>query len=182
VDRAGAADQPGDMTTTFLRGPLYCAALLPLSVVSLGAALTGRARSAARWWLRLGGSSDQPRSGTLVVAGHAVVSFLLGATALVPFGLILAFIARGMFYGLVDQGPYDNSWGGPTRGGAWLVHFLVALPIAGAAVVLLAGIAALHGRLSTVLAGRRPAAWVLVVALVAPLPAVAFFIAWLHQI
>jgi hypothetical protein len=168
--------------TTILRGPLYCAALLPLSVASLIAALLGRARSAARWWLRLGGSSEQPGSGTVVVAGHAVLSFLLGATALVPFGLILAFIFRGVCYGLVDNGPYDTSWGGPSRGGAWLAHFLIALPIAAVAVLLLALIAALHGRLSTVLTGRRPAGWVLIVALLVPLPAVAFFIAWLHQI
>jgi hypothetical protein len=168
--------------TTLLRGPLYCAAMLPLSVASLGATLTGRARSAARWWLRLGRSNEQPRSGPLVVAGHAVLSFLLGVTALVPFGLILAFIFRGVCYGLVDHGPYDNSWGGPSRAGAWLAHFLISLPIAGVAVLLLVGIAVLHGRLSMVLAGRRPAAWVLVVALLAPLPAVAFFFAWLQQI
>lgn len=163
---------------TFLRGSLYCARLLPLSLAALVAALVGRAHSAARWW-----RVEQPgRAGVLGTVGHAVLGLLLGAAALVPFGLILAFIFRGVFYGLVDHGPYDNSWGGPSRAGAWLVHFLIALPIAGVAVLLLAGIAALHRRLSPLLMGRRPAGWVLVTAVVVPVPAVVFFIAWLHQI
>ncbi|RSM51120.1 hypothetical protein DMB66_42885 [Actinoplanes sp. ATCC 53533] len=117
-----------------------------------------------------------------MVAGHAVLSLVLGAVALIPFGVLLAFVFRGVFYGLVDHGPYDNSWGGPSRAGAWLAHFLIGLPMAVAALLLLAGIAALHARLTTMLTGRRPAPWVLAVALVLPVPAVALFIAWLHQI
>jgi len=162
---------------------LYCAALLPLAAASLVAVLIGRARAAAGWWLRLLGTADDPgRPGIIVVAGHAVLSLLLGATALVPFGVLLAFVFRGVFYGLVDHGPYDNSWGGPSRAGAWAAHFLISLPMAAAALLMLAGIATLHGRLSVMLTGRRPAPWVLAVALVLPLPAVVLFIAWLHQI
>jgi hypothetical protein len=166
---------------------LYCAALLPLAVAALVAVPVGRARTAAGWWLRLrarllGTTEQRGRPGALVVAGHAVLSLLLGVVALVPFGILLAFVFRGVFYGLVDHGPYDTSWGGPTRAGAWVAHFLVGLPMAAAAVLLLAGIALLHGRLSALLAGRRPAPWVLAVAVLLPLPAVAFFIAWLHQI
>lgn len=166
---------------------LYCAALLPLAAASLFAVPVGRARAAAGWWLRLRGwllgAEEAPgRPGVFVVAGHAVLSLLLGATALVPFGVLLAFVFRGVFYGLVDHGPYDNSWGGPSRAGAWFAHFLVSLPMAAAAVLLLAGIAALHGRLTAMLAGRRPGPWMLTVALVLPLPAVVLFIAWLHQI
>jgi len=158
-----------------------------MAALSLFAVLVGRARVAAGWWLRLRarllGTTEAPgRPGVFVVAGHAVLSLLLGATALVPFGVLLAVVSRGVFYGLVDHGPYDRSWGGPSRAGAWFVHFLVGLPMAAAAVLLLAGIAALHGRLTTMLAGRRPGAWVLAVALVLPLPVVVLFIAWLHQI
>jgi hypothetical protein len=166
---------------------LYCAALLPLAASALIAALIGRARTAAGWWLRLrarllGRAEPCGRPRASVVAGHAVLSLLLGVVALVPFGVLLAFVFRGILYGLVDPGPYDDSWGGPGRAGAWLAHFLVGVPMAAAALLLLAGIAALHDRVTTVLAGHRPAPWVLTVALLLPLPAVAFFIAWLHQI
>ena len=176
------------MLTSLGRRSLYCAALLPLACLSLAAVLAGRARAAAGWWLRLrarllGTAASPPaRPGALVVAGHAVPSLLLGATALVPFGVLLAFVFRGVFYGLVDHGPYDTSWGGPTRAGAWVAHVLIGLPMAAAALLLLTGIATLHGRLTTMLTGRRPAPWVLIVTLVLTLAAVAFFIAWLHQI
>ncbi|GAA3345168.1 hypothetical protein GCM10020358_51190 [Amorphoplanes nipponensis] len=171
------------------------AALLPLAVAALLAVPLGRARAAAGWWLRLrsrllgplppggAGVAGRPgRAGGLVVAGHAVLSLLLGAVALLPFGALLAFVFRGVCYGLVDPGPYDTSWGGPSRAGAWAAHFLVGLPMAAVALLLLAGLAALHGRLSGVLAGQRPARWVFAVALTVPLPAVALFVAWLHQI
>lgn len=134
-----------------------------------------------RAWL-LGAPEAPDRPGVLLVAGHAVLSVVLGVVALIPFGVLLAFVFRGVFYGLVDHGPYNNSWGGPSRAGAWLAHFLIGLPMAAAALLVLAGIAALHARLTTMLTGRRPAPWVLAVALVLPLPAVVLFIAWLHQI
>jgi hypothetical protein len=133
--------------------------------------------------LRLLGVTEPPgRPGLVAVVGHAVLSLLLGLIALIPFGMLAAFVARGVFYGLVDHGPYTNSWGGPSRAGAWVVHFLVGVPMALVALLALVGIAALHSRSTTMLAGRRPAAWVLATAVVLPLPAVALFVAWLHQI
>jgi hypothetical protein len=166
---------------------LYCAVLLPLAVAALVATLVGQGRTAAGWWFRLrawslGQAPQSGRPGPLVVAGHAVLSLVLGAVALVPFGVLAAFVFRGVFYGLVDPGPYDTSWGGPTRAGAWVAHFLISLPLAAAAVLLLAGLAAVHGRLTAGLAGRRPPWWALTVALLLPLPTVALFISWLHQI
>ena len=79
--------------------------------------------------------------------------------------MILAFLFRGVLYGLVDHGPDDNSWGGPTRTGGWLVHFLISAP---ASLLLLAALAAVHQRLN------QPR--------FIPLPSAAFFVAWLHQI
>ncbi len=147
----------------------------------------GRARAAAGWWLRLrarlfGTPEVAGRPGALVVAGHAVLSLSLGATALVPFGMLLAFVFRGVLYGLVDPGPYDHSWGGPSRAGAWVAHLVIGAPMAGASVLLLAGVAALHGRLTSMLTGRRPEPWVLVGTLTLTLAAVAFLLAWLRQI
>ncbi|MFI7544943.1 hypothetical protein [Actinoplanes sp. NPDC049599] len=168
---------------------VYCVALLPLALGSLLAVFAGRSPVAVRWWSRLrsgllGGTAPAPvpPPGPLVVAGHALLTVLLGLTALIPLGLILAFVVRGVCYGLVDPGPYDHSWGGPSRAGAWAAHFLIGLPIAVVALLLLAGLAAVHDRLSGLLAGRRPARWVLPVSLTAPLPAVLFFVAWLHQL
>jgi hypothetical protein len=54
--------------------------------------------------------------------------------------------------------------------------------MAAASLMVLAGIAALHDRLTAALAGHRLAPWVLAVTLLLSLAAVAFFIAWLRQI
>lgn len=162
---------------------LHCAALLPMSVAALIATLTGQSRAAAGWWLRLRGRPEPlERSGALLVGGHAVLSLVLGAVALVPFGVLAAFVFRGVFYGWVDPGPYDTSWGGPTRAGAWTAHFLIGLLLAAVAVLVLAGLSVVHDRLTGVFTRRRPPWWALTVALLLPLPTVALFIGWLHQI
>lgn len=162
---------------------LHCAALLPMAVAGLIATSAGRSRSAAGWWLRLRGRPEPlRRSGALVVAGHTVLSLVLGAVALVPFGVLAAFVFRGVLYGWVDPGPYDTAWGGPTRAGAWAAHFLIGLPMAAVAVLLLAGLSAVHDRLTGIFTGQRPPWWALTVALLVPLPAVALFIGWSHQI
>jgi len=54
--------------------------------------------------------------------------------------------------------------------------------MAAVAGLALIGIAAIHQRLTTALADRRPAWWLIPAALAVPVPAVALFIAWLHQI
>jgi hypothetical protein len=126
--------------------------------------------------------SERRRLRTAAVMGHAVISALLGVVAILPLGVLVLVVLRGMFYGLVDPGPYDTSWGGPTRAGAWTAHFLIGLPMAAAAVLVLIGIAAVHARLTrSLLTGRRPG-WALPVALLVPVPAALFFVAWLHQI
>jgi hypothetical protein len=171
------------------RSILYCAVLIPVALGAVVAALAGRPETATRWWSRLrtalrrapaGPATRPPRA--LAVAGHATLSLMLGVTALIPLSIFVVFVARGVFYGLVDHGPYDTSWGGPTRTGAWLVHFLVGIPLLGAAVLALLGIAALHQRLTAALTGTRPATRLIVLALAIQVPAVALFIAWLHQI
>ena len=44
------------------------------------------------------------------------------------WGLVTLLVARGLFYGLIDDGPYDTSWGGPTLAGAWAAHALISVP------------------------------------------------------
>jgi hypothetical protein len=127
---------------------------------------------------------DEPECMTKSVKmlGYAVLSTLLAASALIPLGIEVLFVLRGVFYGLVDHGPYDHSWGGPTRTGAWVAHFLISLPIAAAGLAALIGIVAVHKRLTLTLNGRYSRRWPIVAALLIPIPAVLFFIAWLHQI
>ncbi|MET0493180.1 MAG: hypothetical protein ABW000_08630 [Actinoplanes sp.] len=166
------------------RSLAHCAALIPLAAWALLTVLGGRSSSAVTTWFRLlrrtvpGSSSPGPAA----VVGHAVLSLLLGLAALVPLGIEVLFVLRGIFYGLVDPGPYDTSWGGPSRAGAWAAHFLLALPMAAAALLVLVGIAAVHRRLTEGLAGGGRAPWVIPVAVAIPLPAAVFFVAWLHQI
>jgi hypothetical protein len=171
------------------RGSAYCLMLLPAAAIALTAVVAGRAGTAAGWWLKLrerilGASPQRPirrvRGGA--VLGHALLSALLGVAALVPLGVELLMLLRGLLYGLVDRGPYDHSWGGPSLAGAWLAHFAVGVPFTVVAALALVGLAAVHQRLTAALAGQRRAPWLVPVALLAPLPAVVFFIAWLHQI
>jgi hypothetical protein len=161
------------------RSLAYCALLIPRSVSALIAALCGRTDRAVARWPHPGATA---RPGLVPVVGHALTSLLLGAVALLPLGVELLFVLRGVLYGLVDPGPYDHSWGGPSRGGAWAAHFLIGLPLAAAGLLVLIGVAAVHRRLTPVLAGRRPAPWVIPVALAIPVPAAVLFVAWLHQI
>jgi hypothetical protein len=103
---------------------LYCAALLPVAASALIAVPIGKARTAAGWWLalraRLLGRAEPPgRPRVRMVAGHAVLSLLLGFVALVPFGVLLAFVFRGVLYGLVDPGrttPPGAGRAGPAPG------------------------------------------------------------------
>ncbi|HEX5594664.1 MAG TPA: hypothetical protein VFX61_01375 [Micromonosporaceae bacterium] len=171
------------------RGSAYCLAILPLSLVAVAAALLGRAGTAAGWWSRMRervlGVPSLPPIGRVTAAallGHALLSMLLGVAALVPLGIELLMVLRGLLYGLVDRGPYDHSWGGPSMAGAWLAHFAVGIPFTVVAALALIGIAAVHQRLTTALAGQPRAPWLVPVALMTPLPAIAFFLAWLHQI
>ncbi|MFG2811839.1 hypothetical protein [Streptomyces sp. NPDC048410] len=149
------------VASDIVRGAL----LLPTSVFRSGAAITSR------------------RPGRTRALLHSVLGIPLGVLALVPVGLEVLFIARGVLYGLVDRGPYDHSWGGPTLAGAWVVHILVALPVAIAALGLLWCIAYLHDRLEArFVRGERIGAWVLPVAVLACLAGAEFVVLWVHQL
>ena len=169
----------------------YCAVLGPLSLAALIAVLFGQSLAAGGWldrWQRtmLGDPTGQvtptgPRR-PAAVAGYALVGLVLGVVALVPLGVLVLFVARGVLYGVVDPGPYDTSWGGPTRAGAWLAHFAVGVPFALVASLALAGVAALHRRWGRLLAGGPASWWVTPVTLVTCGAVAVLVRAWLHQI
>lgn len=115
-------------------------------------------------------------------AVRGVISLPLGAVAWMLAALIGVMVARGALYGLVDSGPYDDAWGGPSLAGAWLTHFAISVPGVMVAAVAMTGIARLHGRLSRWVRGERLGWWTMPVVLVICAAAVVFFIAWLQQI
>jgi hypothetical protein len=168
------------------RSTLYCAGLAPLSIAALIAVLMGRSANGAGWlgrWQRclLGVSSSRQVSPASAVAGKAVTGLLLGALAVVPLAIEVLFAARGVLYGVVDNGPYDTSWGGPSLPGAWAAHFLVAVPFAVAGLLTLHGIATLHLRWGRLIDGERGGRWVIAVTTLAVAAAV-LVTAWTHQI
>ncbi|WP_369201181.1 hypothetical protein [Streptomyces sp. PU-14G] len=141
----------------FAREVGAAAVLLPAGLLALVAALAGRTRSALGLLRartepdgpRPGTEPDDgPRTGTVRLVVHAVLTVLLGVLALLLVGMLVLFVARGVLYGFVDDGPYDTSWGGPSRAGAWLAHFAVGCPVAVAATGLLYGLAGLHRRMT----------------------------------
>ncbi|WP_435205352.1 hypothetical protein [Micromonospora sp. bgisy143] len=172
------------------RSLAYCATLVPVALFTLATAPVGGADAATARWrgLRTGLLAAPPttapgrRPGTFAVLGHALLSLLLGLVALLPIGVEVLMVLRGVLYGVVDPGPYDHSWGGPSRAGAWLAHFLVGLPMAAAGLAALIGIAAVHQRLTRRLDGERGPAWLLPTTLLMAVAGAVFFVAWLHQI
>ncbi|MEU0302453.1 hypothetical protein ABZ252_23745 [Streptomyces sp. NPDC006175] len=159
----------------------YAATLLPRGAAALTAAAAGRGGS-ARSLLRAGAGTGTPPPGAVRAAGHAVATVLLGALSLVLTGVLLMAMARGLFYGFVDQGPYDHSWGGPSKAGAWLAHFAVAVPCAVATVAALLGVARLQKRLTAPLRGERRPGWVLPAVLVCSAAGALFVVAFLRQL
>ncbi|NUR74413.1 MAG: hypothetical protein HOU81_26685 [Hamadaea sp.] len=113
---------------------------------------------------------------------EAAATTAVGVLALVPIAMIALLVARGAFYGLVDRGPYDNSWGGPSLAGAWTAHFLISLPFIALGVFALAGLRRLRRSWLRWLAGERRRWWVLPVTLVLYAGAAMLVIAWLHQV
>ncbi|MGC4747715.1 hypothetical protein ACLQ28_18975 [Micromonospora sp. DT201] len=172
------------------RNLAYCATLVPVALLALVTVPLGGAGAAAARWraLRTGLLGAAPtatpsrRPGLIALLVHAVLSLLVGAAALLPLGIQLLLVLRGVLYGFVDPGPYDHSWGGPTLAGAWVAHFLIGLPIAAVALAAMIGLAAVHQRLTRSLDGERRAPWLIPTVLLIALAGALLFVAWTHQI
>jgi hypothetical protein len=156
------------------------ALLLPRGLVALAATLTGRSDRATRMLRPDAARTGGAGVGQRIWASLAAVA--LGVLALIPVGAEALCLARGLCYGLVDRGPYDHSWGGPTLAGAWAAHFAISLPLAALGLLVLAALDRLHRQLAAPLAGRRIPAWAVPVALVACAAGAVLFTAWLRQI
>jgi len=112
---------------------------------------------------------------------EAAVTTGVGVLALIPIAMIALCVARGVFYGLVDPGPYDTAWGGPTREGAWAAHFMISIPFIAIGALALAGLVRLRRSWLRWLGGERRRWWVLPVTLALYAGAALLVRAWLHQ-
>jgi hypothetical protein len=180
-----------------LRGPAasasrsvaYCALVLPVSLGALLALLRGRADLGNTWWnwlrtrvLGVQPTPAQPAAGPGASLSHGLLSLLLGVATLPLVALEGLVVVRSMFYGLVDRGPYTDSWGGPSAAGAWLAHLAVGLPLALAGALALAGIAAVHHRLTLALYGERRGGRLVAVTIVIAALGGVLLVAWLRQV
>ncbi|RIQ20668.1 hypothetical protein [Jiangella rhizosphaerae] len=101
---------------------------------------------------------------------------------LLLIALIVLLIVRGPLYGLVDDGPYDGAWGGPSRSGAWLAHAAIAVPIGAVAGALLVAVERLRRRLTLTEQGEPAAWWVRPAAVTAVVLAALFLTLWTRQL
>jgi hypothetical protein len=69
---------------------------------------------------------------------------LLAFVLTAPFWVI--FLGRGVLYPVFGADNLENSWGGPTLAGAWLVHFLLGPPALVAITVILRPISRYQAR------------------------------------
>jgi len=113
---------------------------------------------------------------------HGLTALLLGLVSWVLFAFVALTFARGALYPVFDHGPYDDAWGGPTLGGAWLVHFVLSTVFQAVVLLLVAGIGALNRRLSAPYRGSRSGGWPWVVAALICLATALFVVAWSRQI
>lgn len=174
------------MLRQFAREVRHGATLLPVGVAAVAAAVTGR-RSLALVRL-LGAHRVTATERELALPGHArlgvasVLSLLLGVVTLVPLAVLGLFVARGVLYGVVDRGPYDESWGGPSLAGAWLAHFAVGLLSAVCAIAALWLLAHLQRRVVDRLLGSGHGWWAVPVTVLVDAVAVLMVVGWLRQL
>ncbi|WP_426368327.1 hypothetical protein [Streptomyces sp. E-08] len=165
----------------------YAASLLPAALLTPALVAAGRSDLARAWWARVdeqdsAALSSARRPGAWRLSAHALMSVPLGLLALVPVGVEVLFVLRGVLYPVVDHGPYDHSWGGPSMAGAWAAHFLIGLALAAAGLGALWLLNRLHSRLAGWTWGRRVGAGPVCALPVLLAAGVVLVIAWTHQL
>lgn len=120
------------------------------------------------------------RRGRAIALG--LMGFLLGLTALILYAFAILTFARGALFPVFDRGPYGESWGGPSLGGAWLAHFAASTAFQVVVLLLAAGIAVLARRLAAPMRGARSAWWTWPLAILICAATTLFVVAWTTQI
>ncbi|MDL5157480.1 hypothetical protein [Actinomycetospora termitidis] len=127
-----------------------------------------------------------PRSAADLTRGRGPLAALLGIGLgawawFVAFLVVLGFL-RGPLYGVVDPGPYDDAWGGPSLAGAWTVHALVWVGVLAVALGMWRALARLHAAVVEHLAGSRRRVWPVPVAVLLLVLAGGFVVLWTRQL
>lgn len=129
--------------------------------------------------LFFGGRAHRP-DGRPRLAGTLLLGELL--PWVMVMGAAVLSVVRGAFYGFVDHGPYDDSWGGPTRAGAWFAHFGIGLAVLCVAAFALVGLGALRTRLERPACGDKAPRWAVTLAVFLLVFSVYLLGAWIAQI
>lgn len=134
--------RPGDWRTWAAAAAgrsVYACLALPVCLVGLVAASLGGARRVSRVQRELarrflGVAAPSPasprRRGSLRVFGHCLATVpanLLAFALIAPVWAL--FLTRGVLYPVFGANNLEQSWGGPTLAGAWLVHFIQGPPL-----------------------------------------------------
>ena len=165
-------DQPVP-TPLAQRSPLYAHLLAGLTIPGrISALFRGRTPEAV--------SSDHSRPARPRRAAMLMLGELL--PWLIVFGAMVLSLVRGVFYGLVDHGPYDDSWGGPTLAGAWAAHIAVGLLTIAVGAAAVVGLGALRTRIERPAYGQSTPRWAYVVGVFLLIFSVYLLGAWIAQI
>jgi hypothetical protein len=157
TDVRAAPAEPESLRTA----PWRALTLLPRSVLTVSTAVRRRA----------------PRDALAGVLGAG-----LGLWAWFVAWLVVVGFARGPLYGLVVPGPYDDAWGGPSLPGAWAVHAVVWVGVAGVAMGMWWAVVALADRVADHLRGEHRVPWSVPVATGLLVGAVGFVVLWSRQL
>lgn len=167
----------------------YDLALVPVSLLAMVRSLGGRADAVHQTWRKLArfqGSADPIRLRRPGVAGSvlsALVSLVLGLLSWFLLMMLVIAVVRGPFYGFVENGPFGpETWGGPTKAGAWAVHAAIAIPIIVVIPFLLRGLALLQAASIRQLYGSATSRLVLPATILLAIGGAAFFYSWTQQI
>ncbi|MFF2196366.1 hypothetical protein [Streptomyces sp. NPDC058157] len=182
-----AQARPGLLRTEFVRRVGHAALLLPVLLGTAGAVAAGRADVARRWWARSAGQgpaapAGREGPGSARLLAHSLLCLPLGLLTLIPLGVQVLFVLRGMLYPVVQAGPYTTAWGGPSLAGAWLAHFGVGLLSAAVGLGVLWLLDRLHTRLAGGMWGRRVGIWPVLGVVASFVAGVMLVIAWTHQL
>lgn len=116
---------------------------------------------------------------------HCLIhSVLSGGAGLLGWFLTMLSVlvpVRGLAYPLV-AGDYENSWGGPTLAGAWVVHAVLGVLIVPVLVAMIALLGRLQLRVTRTVLGGDRSWWAVPAALILAGVGGLLFVAWVRQI
>ncbi|MGQ4600733.1 hypothetical protein [Nocardia sp. R6R-6] len=159
---------------TLIRYAAYALWALPLAIRRIPTRL--------RVPRRMLGESVLPRKFSVARSVlHSLLSGVVGVLAwlLVFLGVVAA--VRGICYPLVANDNLEDSWGGPTLAGAWVVHAVLGVAVLPVWLLALAGLGVFQVRLICGLLGRNGPQWPAPAAVALAAAAALLVRAWLRQ-